>query len=179
MKLWHIGNQALDGVSYGQDDKVFKYPACDLGGLTNVMQMLGDNPPFEKQTYSSTKGNILNPLPSMLFDAWMQLINKELPATFKVDLGKWVKSVTDEFKGEEVKFAFFRQPHQHRVIATSSDVIQKTGGYYVRVFGGDAFARESDGKGVFCCVNETSIVPNYNEFNIRYESSTYADGAPL
>ena len=104
-----------------------------------------------------------------------------MPPSFKGDLKKWVDSVIDELKrGEaaqaapDVTFAFFRQPLSHRVIATSSDVIEKTGKYYVRIFGGDSFARESDGAELFCCVTAKDIVPNYNLFNVRYESRTYA-----
>jgi len=36
--LWHIGKQDSDKVTYGVDGDVFKFPCCDVGGLTNCSQ---------------------------------------------------------------------------------------------------------------------------------------------
>ena len=48
VQLWHIGKQKADGVRFGYaaDDGVFKHPACDVGGLTNLKQKLGEAASF-------------------------------------------------------------------------------------------------------------------------------------
>lgn len=33
--MYHIGKKDIDKVSYGLEDDIFYYPACDVGGLTN------------------------------------------------------------------------------------------------------------------------------------------------
>ena len=44
VQLWHIKKKKEDGVRFGHavDDGLFKHPACDLGGLTNLRQKLGE-----------------------------------------------------------------------------------------------------------------------------------------
>ena len=48
VQLWHVGKQKADGVRFGYaaDDGVFKHPACDVGGLTNLRQKVGHAPPL-------------------------------------------------------------------------------------------------------------------------------------
>lgn len=44
VQLWHINKKKGDGVRFGYavDDGIFKHPACDLGGLTNLRQKLAE-----------------------------------------------------------------------------------------------------------------------------------------
>ena len=38
VQLWHLGKQKEDGVRFGlaAEEGLFKHPACDVGGLTNL-----------------------------------------------------------------------------------------------------------------------------------------------
>jgi len=44
VQLWHLNKRKNDGVRFGHDvaNGIFKHPACDLGGLTNLRQKLGE-----------------------------------------------------------------------------------------------------------------------------------------
>ena len=46
VQLWHLGKQKEDGVRFGlaAEDGLFKHPACDVGGLTNLKQKAGPPP---------------------------------------------------------------------------------------------------------------------------------------
>ena len=48
IKLFHVGKQDRDSVSYGYDEeqKQFSYPAIDYGGLTNLLQSPGEEISF-------------------------------------------------------------------------------------------------------------------------------------
>merc|ERR1711957_755177 len=97
--------------------------------------------------------------------AWRDLVKREMPPDFVADLEKWLWSVAQEFNSD-VALRFFRPPPEHRVVVTPGDVIRATGKYYVRNSGGSTFARESDGKGLYCAVTVNSVVPNYSNWNI-------------
>merc|ERR1712048_733999 len=88
------------------------------------------------------------------------------------ELLKWLMSVKEEIK-EDADLNFFKPPGEHRVVVTSKDVIDSEGKYYIRVFGGESHACESDGAGLFCAVTAKSVTPNYNTFNIKYECKVY------
>ena len=42
LMMFHVGSHTLDYVKRGLKDGVFSYPACDLGGLSNYPQKLGE-----------------------------------------------------------------------------------------------------------------------------------------
>ena len=54
VQLHHLGKGEADGVRFGYEAAagVFKHPAIDVGGLTNLRQKLGERPAFEE---ASTK----------------------------------------------------------------------------------------------------------------------------
>merc|ERR1711971_1390879 len=146
VKLWHIGNQGRDKVSYGLEDATFQYPCCDIGGLTNCSQQLKSAPNFlnEKLATLTPDANV-EMLAQELFQQWQALTERRVPDTHQQELQKWLISVRDEFKERpSVDLRFFRPPAEHRVMVTSQDVLKAAGQYYVRVFGGDSHARASD-----------------------------------
>lgn len=178
LQLWHIGNKALDGVSYGLAGSEFKFPACDLGGLTNYVQQLEAKPLLESDIFLLAPAVDSGVLANDICKCWVKLAaNKSLPPDFQADLAKWLNSVTNIFK-DIVALSFFRPPVEHRIVVTSNDVIRQTGKYYVRNFGGGSFACESNGADsngadLFCAITEKSVVPNYNMWNIDYECRVY------
>ena len=42
VQLWHLNKKKDDGLHFGVIDNMYKHPACDLGGLTNLRQKLGE-----------------------------------------------------------------------------------------------------------------------------------------
>ena len=46
VKMWHVANHALEGVNFGVSDDLFVHPACDVGGLTNLRQRVGEPASF-------------------------------------------------------------------------------------------------------------------------------------
>ena len=61
---------------------------------------------------------------------------------------------------------------EHRVVVTSSDVKAATGGkYYLRTYdnAGGAYAKASDGEGLYCGVTDGFITPSLREANIESE----------
>ena len=72
----------------------------------------------------------------------------------------------------DVTLRFSLLPPEHRVVVTSSDVKAATGGkYYLRTYdnSGGAYAKASDGAGLYCGVTEDFITPNLREANIESE----------
>jgi len=178
IQLWHIGKQAIDGVNLGVADEQVNHPACDLGGLTNLRQKIGSVADF----VDGEDGGVSWPLASMsaktlstlLHALWCKLSTKSLPEALKEDLQKWLGSVADALPDGAI-LRFHKLPSEHRVMVTPSDVRRATGKYYVRVFGGDSFAKESDGSGLYCGVTEKFITPNINLNNISLEYLQYGN----
>ena len=86
------------------------------------------------------------------------------------DLVMWLRSVARAMG--DVTLRFYLLPPEHRVVVTSSDVKAATGGkYYLRTYdnSGGAYAKASDGKGLYCGVTDGFITPNLRESNIVME----------
>jgi len=178
LKIFHCGRQALDGVSYGLDGDVFKHPACDVGGLTNCKQKLGSKVDFVGPTVNVENNDDLETQSVALYEAWEKVSKRALPESFKADLREILSSALAAFNSGGVTVRFFIPPAEHRVLVMSSEVHRKTNKYYVRVFGGEDYARELDQgestKDVFCAISKGYITPNINMRNIELEYSRYS-----
>ena len=170
VQLWHAGKKELDSVKYGCDsDDMFKFPAWDVGGLTNFNQPIGTPANFDPansvQWDSSSEsvrftGDRLNALAPFSDKA-----KDERPR-----LGEWLTSVQNLNWGK-VTLRLHALAPEHRVLVTPHDVKQKTGYYFVRVFTGndDSYARKSTGQSLYCGVTSTYITPNLNVIKTEYE----------
>ena len=178
VKMWHVANHALEGVNYGVSDDLFVHPACDVGGLTNLRQKVGEPASFVDGPaggikWPTTSANA-ETLATMLHAWWCKLARKDLGDAFKEHLQRWLESVTTALPSG-CTLRFHALPPEHRVLVTPADVKARTGRYYVRVFGGDSFAKTSDGEGLFCGVTEKFVTPNINMFNLNNEYVQYHD----
>ena len=181
VQLWHIGKQKADGVRFGYaaDDGVFKHPACDVGGLTNLKQKLGEAASFVGAATAwegAAAGDARrDEVARALAAEWARLSRKTLPPTLAADLAKFLGTVGAAMGAHAVTLRFHALPPEHRTVVTSADVAAATGKYYVRIFGGDHHAKLSDGAGLFCGVTDKFVTPNLNEANLLSEYVTYAE----
>ena len=82
----------------------------------------------------------------------------------------WLQSVAAAMGDVTLRFSLL--PPEHRVVVTSSDAKAATGGkYYLRTYdnSGGAYAKASDGEGLYCGVTGDFITPNLLEANIESE----------
>ena len=179
VQLWHAGKKELDSVKYGYDsDGVFKFPAWDVGGLTNFKDV-GGLTNFKQ--FIGTPANF-DPANSVQWDSSSETVrftgdrlNALAPFSDKAKderpgLGEWLTSVQNLNWGK-VTLRLHALAPEHRVLVTPHDVKQKTGYYFVRVFTGndDSYARKSTGQSLYCGVTSTYITPNLNVIKTEYE----------
>ena len=95
VKLWHIGKQMADGVKCGLDDETFRHPACDIGGLTSVLQKVGESIEFVNvpPTAWPSGGGTSVEVATALHTQWCKLAGKQLNLSLVLDLEKWLSSV--------------------------------------------------------------------------------------
>merc|ERR1712241_1086955 len=171
LMLWHAGKQKEDKV----DDGVFKYPAFDVGGLTNCRQTLGGEPPkFEGAAHVVDPQNDLQALSAALHEEWGTLLEKVLPEEVRDNLFKFLVSVRKEVP-DGATLRFHRLKAEHRVVVTPADVKELTGHYYDRRFGSEVHAVESDGDGLYCAVADEYVTSNINQKNLAIEYTRYTE----
>ena len=177
IKMYHIGEEEMQNVSYGYDkeDNIFKYPALDFGGLTNFKQKVGDKHRFFRN-YKLDKNTPLVKLCDDLYNDWKQLMKKNrFYGNIKNKLYLWLINLQDLLKetNDFVFLHFFHLPSKHRIIVTYDDIKNDFGNYYTRVYGGDSYAKSSTNKKYFTSVEQNFITGNINRLNILNEYSTY------
>lgn len=176
VQLYHIGKRALDGVSYGLEGDTFKHPACDVGGLTNYRQRLGEDARFAGDPVPVGRAGDVMASAALVVGSWQALSPRPLPESLVRDVSVWLASALAAFG--DVVLRFHQLPAEHRTVVTSSDVRRRTGRYYVRNFGGSSHACESDGIGLYCAVGEKFITPNITISNLEVEYRSYGDAPP-
>lgn len=163
ISMHHMGKGEMDGVSSGLKDGSFLYPATDTGGLTNVKHALGERLEFAKP---SDPRNV-----SRLYAEWKRLSGKRTffdGRAVRRGLSKWLGTLPPKHS-----VGLLPESGTRRAIVPASRVLERTGAYYLRVYGGDAYARRvtrAELTGVYACVESDRVVPNYNERNIRNEN---------
>ena len=154
---------------YATEEGIFKHPAIDVGGLTNLRQKLGERVDFEGPSTSWGPGasDDVEDVARALASQWNELAMEAFEPPKASDLVMWLRSVARAMG--DVTLRFYLLPPEHRVVVTSSDVKAATGGkYYLRTYdnSGGAYAKASDGKGLYCGVTDGFITPNLRESNI-------------
>jgi hypothetical protein len=174
VQLYHLGKHEADGVRFGyaKEEGIFKHPAIDVGGLTNLRQKLGERVDFEGPSTSWGPGasDDVEDVARALASQWNELAMEAFEPPKASDLVMWLRSVARAMG--DVTLRFYLLPPEHRVVVTSSDVKAATGGkYYLRTYdnSGGAYAKASDGKGLYCGVTDGFITPNLRESNIVME----------
>lgn len=170
LDMYHIGNEQTDKVSYGLENDVFFYPACDVGGLTNYLHKVGTKPEFaldEHILYDPFSNSQHGPL----YEKWVELSGRDsFTDDVKHGFDLWLKSLYHLPFGK-MSINFVVLPTEQRMIVHPELVKEKTGAYYTRVYGqGDEkYAQVSNGDSLWCAVSETYITPNINLKNLQNE----------
>ena len=181
IQLYHIGNSKIDDVSLGLDERAeeFKFPALDLGGLTNVKQKPGLKIKLLSNRFllkHNTK--ITKKLLDDIYDHWLKLSDKK---TFynasKMAFRKFMESVIKFLKNNRDKYngvyiRYYKLPNDKRIVLTSSDIYNMTGHYYLRNYakGDDNYGQSiRPNKSLYCSVTKQFITPNIYKRNIMNE----------
>jgi hypothetical protein len=179
IKLYHIGKDKLDNVTYGYalDDKVFKHPGLDFGGLTNFWQ----EPHKKYQTYGNYKLEGDTPLTIIvkdIYNYWKKLMKKErFVGNIKQGLTKWLKSV-QKILSEGSMFAtirLYKLETKHRILATQKYIIDRYGEYYIKTYDKDPnkFAKKIiSGKNI-AVIDKSFMNTNINRNNVVNEYAVY------
>ena len=178
LTMFHRGSQSLDAVSHGLKGAAFVHPACDLGGLTNYKQMLGQEAEHQGDVVEVHKTSQLADCAKLIFQQWEELAGKEFRESFEADLKVWLVSALMAFQ-TGIQLRFLVLPNEHRIVATAEDVRARTGRYFTRCFSGEDFAEEYLGAEFFCGISSKYITPNLNKHNLSNEYATYAACEPL
>jgi len=199
VQLWHLNKKKNDGVRFGHDvaNGIFKHPACDIGGLTNLRQKLGEpvtfaGTPVPWGTGTETKG-AAESVAEQLVAQWQELLPgkdfKTLVPSLVQDVTNFVDTVDKDTVLGSVMLRLYLLPTEHRVLVTPAAVTEATGHYYVRVYGDDkVHAKASNGKytdkdgnekDFFCGVTETYVTSNLNMPNLAMECVTYPEAIAI
>jgi len=190
ISLFHIGKQKNDfvDVNYDENKDVFLHPVIDFGGLTNYRQPLGKVAPFLKSPTVVIHPNLSGDKEEcmkrkkifrIIYNTWKKLSKKgRFYGGMKKNLEKCIESIYGNVTLSDVdsiRVRFIKFPKNQRVVVTSSDIIEYTNKYYVRVFGQgpDKYAEISDGKNMYCSITSEFANPNINLNNIRNEYHVY------
>lgn len=178
IKLHHVSGHK-PGVKYGleaadhRDANIFKYPALDTAGNSNLRQTLGEDPAGEL---------VFQPEDTNIFEHWKRLV-PNLDPSFESHIEKWITDVQKEIPRSVIYQLYSLRP-EHRTLVTMADVRDRTGAYYIRVYGkGDKeYATESDGETIYCAIflsnpdNRRVLNTNITQQNISDEYFAYGEG---
>ena len=190
--MFHIGNRCAGNVSAGlsDDQALFKHPATDFGGLTNVQQRPGQPLAFvgvpvriDAQDTSDARQTAVA---QELYAQWLVTSHKTSfyrDAALRRDVGRFVASVVRELSAtgsvyRAAALRCFSHPRQLRVLYTADDVHRVHGQYYVRTFSGNdrEFGRDAPTrKGLYLSIarddatGDSFVTPNLNRANLRNE----------
>lgn len=190
ISLYHIGNQKYDKVKFGYDSskKMFLYPCCDFGGLTNYRQKLGETSKLSKSGIKISKNSSDLKIINNIYENWKKRSKKDrFYGKIKQKLSLFLKSVIkylnlqSDFSNVIIKF--WKVPPIKKIVYTSKDISKFNGNYYIRVFGeGDnKYAKKiNPNKNLYCSIMKPEwnpellvITPNINKNNILNEYQIY------
>ena len=187
IKLFHIGNNKNDDVSFGwkkldNGDIEFLHPAFDIGGLTNYKQLENTKTAWlpKKLIVDRDLSRVqMTELLSNLHKQWLAYSNKKTFYKYSnAKIQKIIQSIINYLDANQnykyAKLCFIKLPTEYRVVTTSNDIFSETGNYYLRTYGkgDDHFAEQTKpNKKLYCGVTEKYITPNLNKGNILNEYS--------
>ena len=103
VQLWHLGKQKEDGVRFGlaAEEGLFKHPACDVGGLTNLKQKVGEAATFVGKPVpwggaaaaDAGAQQTAEAVAEAVLAQWKELTKRELAASLKQDVAKFLRTV--------------------------------------------------------------------------------------
>ena len=98
VQLWHLGKQKEDGVRFGlaAEESLFKHPACDVGGLTNLKQKLGEAAAFVGKPVpwgEAGAQQTAEAVAEAVVAQWTELSKRELAASLKQDVAMFLRTV--------------------------------------------------------------------------------------
>ena len=152
--LYHMGNEKIEQVSLGYEEhpkqpgkKVFKHPATDFGGLTNVTQIIGEeNITFENKTPLVVNAKTsVSSCTEKIYKEWLVYSNKTAfyeKSHILKGLKAYIQSLVDFLKENSSNITsahiqFYALPTEVRMVYTSKDIKKQTGTYYTRIYSGD------------------------------------------
>ena len=109
------------------DGATYRHPACDVGGLSNYRQKMGEPPVWSCEHpvgYLTEKAD-LGTLTNVLYAEWGALTQKSLPESLKSDLKAWLVSLAGTMKTATLRFHPVEP--EHRVMVTAADVCTRMG----------------------------------------------------
>lgn len=177
INLWHAGKKQMDSVSIGMDSDNYLAPSVDLGGLTNFR--LKDKMPESVHNFMlEYETHVVDLLPQIVL-VWEEYIGAKFSTKMIFSIGMALESMHTAFGCEPVYLKLLPIPQQKYVLVTPQDIATFTGSYFVRVYGkGDDHYAEHvnvDECELVCAVSETFVTPNYNRFNVDYETKKCED----
>lgn len=189
ISLYHLGNQKLEDVKFGYDNskKMFMFPGCDFGGLTNYRQKLGETCKLSKSGIKVSKDSSVHDILDKVYQLWKKRSQKErfygqIKQKLQLFLSSVIQYLNSQSQFQNAIIKSWKLPSVHRIIYTSEDISKSMGKYYVRVFGKDDqhYAKKIlPHKDVYCSVwkpeweTEIRITPNVNKNNLLNEYQTY------
>ena len=189
ISLYHLGNQKLEDVKFGYDNskKMFMFPGCDFGGLTNYRQKLGETCKLSKSGIKVSKDSSVHYILDKVYQLWKKRSQKErfygqIKQKLQLFLSSVIQYLNSQSQFQNAIIKSWKLPSVHRIIYTSEDISKSMGKYYVRVFGKDDqhYAKKIlPHKDVYCSVwkpeweTEIRITPNVNKNNLLNEYQTY------
>ena len=154
-----------------EEEGIFKHPAIDVGGLTNLRQKLGERVDFEGPSTSWGPGasDDVEDVARALASQWNELAMEafEPPKASDRDVAP-LGGARDGRRDAALLPLTARAPRRRHLERRQG----ATGGkYYLRTYdnSGGAYAKASDGKGLYCGVTDGFITPNLRESNIVME----------
>ena len=193
--LYHIGNKQLDTVSLGYEQhphqpgkQVFKHPATDFGGLTNLTQIVGE----EEITFENKNPFVVNANTSVssctkkIYKAWVACSHKtkfyeesRILKGLKAYIQSLVRFLEDNPSNiTSAHVQLYSLPSEVRVIYTSKDIKKQTGSYYKRIYLGEEKKhgqKVKPNKSIFTTIaysenmKKPFITPNINMLNLMNE----------
>ena len=191
VQLHHLGKGEADGVRFGYeaDAAIFKHPAIDVGGLTNLRQKLGERPAFEEAStkWGPNASADIDDVARVLCSSGMRwrrrsssrqgaraqfgaILRNSLSLPFTPpkasDLVLWLQSVASTMGDVTLLLPLAARAPRRRHLKRRQGGDRRE---YLRTYdnAGGAYAKASDGAGLYCGV--TGGTPNLLEANIEGE----------
>lgn len=165
LRMFHIGSGHVESVDHGRVGDEYWFAATDTGGLTNART------PASRDGIRGQIGAVQRPpfSASRLYSEWRRHSGRDrFYGNVFPKFQEWLRTIQGGYC-----LAFVRQREGERLIVPASDVERRTGLYYLRDYSSDGpYATAATPEQVatlYCSVQESEIIPNFNRNNILNE----------